>query len=278
MMPLGTYHTHTNLCDGKDSAEQMLLRAIELGCSEYGFSGHIYSAGDEDWCMSRESMAEYRREVLRLREKYRDRIKVYLGIEYDFLSDEPTEGYDYVIGSVHTLLKNGLRAEVDSGTYESRLENINRAWGGDPYAFVEDYFEAVAGLYERSRCDIIGHFDVVCKYNEKESMFDEGHPRYRAAALTALDRIMQTPAVLEFNTGGTFRGYRSNFYPDGFILERIAEYGRPMIINSDTHGTDSVLFGFEEAARVLDRYGIEYYRSLDELLKDTRAGRGRSRD
>lgn len=272
MTPRSTYHTHTDFCDGKNTAEQMLTRAIELGCTEYGFSGHIYTVGEEDWCMSREGTEAYRREVLRLREMYGDKIKVYLGVEYDLLSDEPVEGYDYVIGSVHALMKNGVRADVDGGTYEMRLENINKLWGGDPYAFAEDYFKATTQLYARCRCDIIGHLDIVCKFNEKEKMFDERDPRYRSAALAALDEIMKTPSVIEFNTGGVFRAYRSNFYPDGFLLERIAEYGRPMVINSDTHSTDSVLFGFEEAARMLDRYGIDYYYSLDDLLKTTRSG------
>lgn len=272
MIPRATYHTHTDLCDGKSSAEQMLVSAIEAGCREYGFSGHVYAAGAEEWCMSRDATEQYRREVLRLGEKYKERIRVYLGIEYDYLSDEPTDGYDYVIGSVHALMKNGVRADVDGGTYEYRLGNINRLWGGDPYAYVEDYYRAVGELYSRCRCDIIGHFDIVCKFNERERMFDEGHPRYRAAALTALDKIMSTPAVLEFNTGGVYRGYRSSFYPADFILERIAERGRPMIINSDAHDTDSVLFGIEDAARRLDEFGIKYYLSLDALLNDTRGG------
>ncbi len=264
-MSVSVYHTHTTFCDGKHTAEEMLLRAIELGCPEYGFSGHSYCEGDEDWCMSQEGEEEYRAEILRLREKYKDKIKVHLGIERDYLAPPPREPYDYVIGSVHTLVKNAVRATVDGGTYEERLSNIKTLWDGDPYSFVEDYFEAVGNLYEKLKPDIIGHFDIVCKFNEQERMFDENHPRYRAAATKALDKLLKTPATLEFNTGAVYRGYKTGFYPADFILERIAEAGRPMIISSDAHDVYSVLFGFDEAVKKLDSYGIKGITSLDEL-------------
>ncbi len=270
-MKLSSYHTHTTFCDGKNTAEEMLLRAIKLGCPEYGFSGHGYSAGDEDWCMSKNGQELYKKEVLRLKEKYKDKIKIYIGVEHDYLSRESTEPYDYVIGSVHTILKNGVRAEVDGGTYEKRKENIKALWGADPYAFVEDYFAAIGRIYEKHRPDIIGHFDIVCKFNEKEHMFDENHPRYKAAACLALDKLLLTPAVIEFNTGAVYRGYKSDFYPADFLLRRIAESGKPMLITSDAHDTESVLFEFEQAQKKLDTYGIKYLTSMEDVLKITRA-------
>ena len=269
-MRLSTYHTHTSFCDGKNTAEQMLLRAIELGCPEYGFSGHSYTPGDEDWCMSREGTELYRREVLRLKEKYKDKIRVYLGIEADSLSEEPLSDYDYVIGSVHTLVKNGVRASVDGGTYETHIANINDLWGGDAYAYVEAYYGEISEIYAKTRCDVIGHFDIVCKFNEKEHLFDESHPRYIKAATDALDKLLLTPAVLEFNTGGVYRGYKTDFYPANFLLERIAEAKKPMLITSDTHCTDSLLFGYERAAKILDGFGIKYFESMSDVLKLTR--------
>ncbi len=269
---LSSYHTHTAFCDGKSTAEEMLLRAIELGCPEYGFSGHVYTKGDEEWCMSKDGEEAYRAEILRLKDKYKDKIKVYLGIEYDILSEESCDMYDYVIGSVHTLVKDGVRAEVDGGTYESRAEKIKRLWAGDPYAFAEDYFSAIGGIYERVKPDIIGHFDIVCKFNQRERMFDESHPRYRAAAKAALDRLLLTPAVIEFNTGGVYRGYRSDFYPADFLLERIADAKKSVLITSDAHNRDSILFGFEKAVKKLDEFGIKYLTSMSEVLKITRNG------
>ena len=71
---------------------------------------------------------------------------------------------------------------------------------------------------------------------------------------------------MEFNTGGVYRGYRKDFYPADFLLERIAEAKRPMLISSDAHDTSSILFGYERAAKILEGYGIRYFDSMEDLL------------
>ena len=35
-------HTHGTLCDGRDDYESTVLRAMELGFTSIGFSGHSY--------------------------------------------------------------------------------------------------------------------------------------------------------------------------------------------------------------------------------------------
>ena len=37
-MSLSNFHTHTSLCDGKDSIRDIVEKAIELGCDKIGFS------------------------------------------------------------------------------------------------------------------------------------------------------------------------------------------------------------------------------------------------
>ena len=51
----------------------------------------------------------------------------------DLFSDLPVEGYDYVIGSVHYVLKDGQYLSVDESR-ESFLEHVQRFFGGDFYA------------------------------------------------------------------------------------------------------------------------------------------------
>ena len=45
MIPRFNLHTHTIRCDGKNTAEEMVLAAIELGCEGIGFSGHTHIEG-----------------------------------------------------------------------------------------------------------------------------------------------------------------------------------------------------------------------------------------
>ena len=107
MTPKCNLHTHTDFCDGKNSAEEMVIAAIEAGCRTLGFSGHSFEFGT-DWCMSEEGTRNYRDEVKRLKKKYADKIEILLGVEYDYFSEIDTREYDYVIGSVHYVLKNGV--------------------------------------------------------------------------------------------------------------------------------------------------------------------------
>ena len=112
-MTPSNFHTHTHFCDGKNTPEELVLEAIRLGCPKLGFSGHSYTFFDESYCMSQTGTQEYIRQVRALKEKYADRIQILLGVEQDYFSDTSTEGYDYVLGSVHYVLKNGCYLAVD---------------------------------------------------------------------------------------------------------------------------------------------------------------------
>ncbi len=238
------YHTHTCYCDGKHTPEEMVKEAIRLGCPELGFSGHSYTAFDEGPCMSKEGTRAYITEVRRLQEKYAERIKILLGIEQDYYSEEPTDGYDYVIGSVHYVKKNGVYLAVDHSR-ESQIENVKRFYGGDFYGFIEDYYELAADVYRKTKCQIIGHFDLVTKFNQDGDLFNIQHPRYQAAAKQALEALLDAPAVLEVNTGAISRGYTTEPYPAKDILDRWLAAGKEIIFSSDCHSKDHLLFGYE---------------------------------
>lgn len=53
-------HTHTTFCDGKNTAEEMILAALELGMDSLGFSGHSPLEG-ECWAMDPADVPRYRR-------------------------------------------------------------------------------------------------------------------------------------------------------------------------------------------------------------------------
>ena len=107
------FHIHTTFCDGTDSAEDIVREAIRKKMKRLGFSGHSYTFFDESYCMSKSGTEEYKAEINRLKEEYRADIDILCGIEQDFYSKEPTDGYDYVIGSVHYIKKNGEYFPVD---------------------------------------------------------------------------------------------------------------------------------------------------------------------
>ena len=242
MIP-SNYHTHTCFCDGKNTPEEMVLEAIRLGCPELGFSGHSYTFFDESYCMSRENTKAYVAAVRQVQQKYSDKIKIWLGIEQDYYSGESTDGYDYVVGSVHYVKKDGVYLSVDSSR-NGLINSVQTFYGGDFYSFIEDYYKAVADVYRKTKCQIIGHFDLVTKFNKDGSLFDTQHPRYQAAAQKALDALLEADAVLEVNTGAISRGYTTEPYPAKDILSRWRAAGKKIIFSSDCHSREHLLFGY----------------------------------
>ena len=100
-------------------------------------------------------------------------------------------------------------------------------------------------MARKTECDIIGHFDLVSKFNEKQGWFDEGHPRYTAAWRKAADALLRTGKPFEINTGAISRGYRTDAYPARPIREYIRQRGGRLILSSDAHRKEHIAFAFE---------------------------------
>lgn len=263
-MSLSSYHTHSTYSDGKNTLEEMVLSAIEKGCREIGFSDHAPMQFRCDWSARAEEIENYKKEVVALKEKYKGKIDIFLGIEQDYYST-PASGYDYIIGSVHFVYKDGEYIPVDISADEVKAY-IDRLYGGDVYGYCEDYFKLVKDIYSVTKCQIIGHFDLVTKFNERMPLIDINHPRYIKAVDNALESLLKTNAILEVNTGAISRGYRTTPYPDERTMEIIAKSGKPFVITSDTHNKDTVTFNFEEQEKALSKKGYKYIKSLNEIL------------
>ena len=54
MFPKLNFHTHTKYCDGKNTTAEMVERAVALGFSALGFSGHAYTPPEPEYSMSHE--------------------------------------------------------------------------------------------------------------------------------------------------------------------------------------------------------------------------------
>ena len=264
-MSLSSYHTHSTYSDGKSTLEEMVQSAIEQGCEEIGFSDHAPMSFRCDWSARAEKIESYKKEVNELKEKYKGKIKIFLGIEQDYFST-PAEGYDYIIGSVHFVYKDGEYIPVDISAEEVK-SYIDRLYGGDVYGYCEDYFKLVKDIYKVTECQIIGHFDLVTKFNERMPLIDINHPRYVKAVDDALEALLDTPAIFEVNTGAISREYRTTPYPDDRTMEIIAKKGKEFVITSDTHHRDTVTFNFAEQEKALTEKGYKYIKSLGAILK-----------
>lgn len=251
-------HNHCSLCDGVDTLEDMTLAAIALGLDTIGFSPHSNVAFDEQYCMSVSATQTYGEELKRLNGVYGNRIEIFGGIEQDFYSQMPTSGYAFVIGSVHFVRQNGRYCEVDLSK-DASLSNIQTCFCADAYAYTEAYYETVAQFAGREDVDIIGHFDVVTKFNENNAMFDEQSARYYGPALDAMRELVNAGKIFEMNSGAVSRGYRSSPYISVPLLKELHRMGGRVTLSADAHRTKHILYLFDEMADLLKACGFEEF-------------------
>lgn len=240
-MILSDFHIHSSFSDGNNTPEEMVKKAIEKGMQEIGFSDHSYTFFDERYCMPKDN-SEYFKTISALKKKYCDKINIYCGIEQDFYSSQPTNQYDYIIGSVHYVKMGNYYIPVDESLTDFKSKT-DKYFSGDPISFAEEYFNTVANVIDKTNADIIGHFDLISKFNSV-NLFDETDKRYVAAWKNAVDKLLKYNKPFEINTGAISRGYKDFPYPSENIINYIKANGGRFILSSDAHSTDGICFEF----------------------------------
>ena len=262
-------HTHSVLCDGKSTLAEMAAAARAAGVLYFGATGHSPTppGTDVDSALPPE-LAPYFVELRRLRSLWDGQMEVLIGLEWDSVSaGAPPACLDYRIGSVHYVRdrRTGAYHAVD-WTPERLVACRDEAFGGDMCAVAEAYYEAVAAAAAEGP-EILGHIDLITKFNDGGALFDEADPRYRRAALDALHRADPERTLLEINTGAVSRGWRRTPYPAPFLLREWRAMGGEIVITSDSHSADTVLFGYDLAVALADAAGY------DRSMTLTRSGR-----
>lgn len=255
-------HTHTSFCDGANTPEEIVLAAIEAGMDTVGFSGHSFTPIDTSYCMSEEGTDAYVKEIERLSEIYGDRINILCGIEMDLYGKRPKHVFDYIIGSVHYVCLGGEYCVVDMNA-EAQREAIRTHCAENPYRYVRAYFENVASLPDTlPQCDVIGHLDLVTKFNGDGSIFDENDPRFLSPAFDAIDHLVERGMMIEINTGAISRGYRKTPYPTFQLLRHIARRRGRVTLSSDAHRKEHLMSGFSNAVGYLRVAGFSEVYSM----------------
>lgn len=254
------FHTHTTFCDGKSTPEEIVLAAIDLGFKAIGFSGHGYTPFDTRYCMK--DTDGYLAEIARLRERYRGRIRILAGVEEDALAPVDRGRFQYLIGSSHYLTVGGRHLPVDSGMdcFRACLE----ACGGDILTLAETYYSSFCRYIRVRLPDIIGHFDLITKYDEVGEPLFRDHVAYNRLARHYAAEAAGSGCVFEVNTGAISRGYRTTAYPSEDILYLLRREDARLILSSDSHRADTLNTHFEECVRHLIDIGFRRVFTLSE--------------
>lgn len=254
-------HTHTSYCDGADTPEEMAREAWARGFSAIGFSGHSYVPFDLECCMNEEETKAYRAEVMRLKNEYRGKMEIFLGLEQDYYAPKPKEPYDYRIGSVHYLLVDGTYYPVDLDA-ETLEQLCSVHFKGDFDLLAEQYFSTVSKVVEKTNCEIIGHLDLISKFFDR--MGYQPSEKYLKAAKEAVHVLAEYQKPFEINVGAMTRGYRKVPYPSEEILREIKKAGGSIVINGDCHQKQCLGKYLPEAAVFAKKCGFESRQILTE--------------
>lgn len=263
MSYLQNLHTHSTFCDGVNTPKEMIIAALDKKFDSIGFSGHSYMHYAPEHGMSLAGTEKYKREISNLKEKYKQQISIYCGLELDMYSEVDIDNYDYIIGSVHYFHINGQYVGFDRS--EEVVKNIiDKYFAGDGMKYARAYYEEVMKLTELEHIDIVGHFDLITKHSEKEQFFDEESLEYKNCVREAIAVISEKTKLFELNTGAIARGYRKTPYLTPYILKELKMRGCGIVISSDCHDSRYLDCYFKQAFGLLKVCGFDEYYVLKE--------------
>lgn len=231
------WHTHTSRCGhAKGSDEEYVLSAIKAGIKRLGFSDHapypnVYNDG---FRMYYEDLPGYIESIRQLKEKYKNQIEVYLGLEIDYCEEhidtliQYRKEFDYLIIGQH-----GVKLDDDSSYLIKDKEGLKK------------YCDIIERACEKGLVDCIAHPDV-CMWS---------YPKIDEHAIDAARRIADIAhkykVPVEANCGsGVFRGAKKYedciryAYPTEAFFKEFAKKDNEVIIGLDIH--DPQLFGTDE--------------------------------
>jgi len=249
------YHTHTNWCDGKDSPRAMIQAAVAKGFETIGFSSHaMLPEGEDEGVLTAEELPRYAKEIRHLAEEYKGQIRVLCGVEADYVPGEANPDRatyaaiapDYIIGSIHFIkAPDGAVFAVDH-TPQILTDGIRDHFGGSVEAFVRAYYHQVREMVQNFDFDIVGHLDLVRKFNVKHPYFKEGDDWYREEIGKTAAVVAKSGKLVEVNTGAVVRGWMDDVYPSSEFREMLRTRGVRFILSSDAHAADGLDGAFEK--------------------------------
>lgn len=255
------YHIHTSRCGhAEGSMVEYVCRARDLALKQIGFADHLPLLTKQDMTLTMpvEQLDGYVQEIEQLREEFPD-IGIKTGIEADYLPGMERDtaqlinsyGFDYVIGSVHFIDGWGF----DDSRYLEGYENR------DIYEIYEEYFGLVAGAARSGLFDVIGHLDLIKKYNFKP---DRDITDLVEGTIAA---IKEAGICIEINTGG-LRKPTGEMYPGHEILRRCFNAGIPITLGSDAHSPNQVGMDFDMAIAVAKQAGYDRLAVFNKRERD----------
>jgi len=251
--------------------EEVVESAVRAGFSIYGLSEHAPRYRAEDLFPDESDLGvgdlaqmfeDYVEKAQALRARHAGRLELLIGFESEVL---PPQGwleqmrelrrrhpeFDYVVGSVHHL---------DGASIDMHPKLTAKVAGkvGGKEALERLYFEQVAEMVEQLRPEIVGHFDLIRKFEGAGASFG---PESWKHIERALEVIRAVGAVLDVNAAPVRRKL-GRVYPLPPLLARACEMEIPVTLGDDSHGPAEVGVGLDACLQAIQQAG---YRRIHYL-------------
>jgi histidinol-phosphatase (PHP family) len=256
----------------KSTLLEVVERACELGFTHYGLSEHCPRFREQDLYSDERDLSvddlramftAYTKEAFELRERFADKLEIVVGLETERLPPgqwparmrelRASGPFEYMVGSVHDI--DGVWVDFNAETTNALAEQL----GGRSVLHVR-YFEAVTEMVRTLKPEVVGHLDLVRKFDGPEASIE---PAARPHVEAALEAARDAGTALDVNCGAHRRGL-SPVYPLPWILERACQMGVKVTLGDDSHGVSTVGVGLEHSLRAIADAG---YRELHYLTR-----------
>lgn len=246
------YHTHTTRCmHAKGTDEEYVLAAIEAGFDEIGFADHSpwpFDGYVSHMRMHENELEDYCNSINALKEKYKDKISIKLGLECEYFPKYfpwlkemiKKHGIDYIILGHH------FSKDEPGCLYNGDMTEPEQL-----YNFRDDLIEAMdTGMFA-----YIAHPDI---FMRGYPVFDE---HCGIIARQIIEKAIETNTPLEYNLLGFSHsivdGKQGYPYPDFWKL--ISEMKPPVTMGIDAHSPAAYLDKelFERGLTNLDSLGLK---------------------
>ncbi len=273
------YHTHSFFCDGAEEPEAYIVEAIEKGFTHLGFSGHAPVPFENRFAIKEEKLGEYCQTIHQLTTKYKSQIKIFLGLEADYIPDV-TKSFsslkkdyeiDYIIGSVHLVKpedRNDNAWFIDGSKIEMYDEGLQEFFDGDIQKAVKTFFDQTNQMILNEKPDVIGHFDKI-KMNNKERFFSEKDLWYQNLLMETMNLIKQENCICEINSRGIYKNRYPDYYPSQSLWKELQKRDIPIMIATDAHNPKELNLLYGETVELLQDTGFSEVSYFDNGWKTT---------
>jgi histidinol-phosphatase (PHP family) len=252
------HHTHTTGSDGNLKPEELVKLAIKKKFDVLGITDHysippgFRNSDNEDYeYYSKEHYGEIRK----LQKKYKDKIKIEVNVEFDWIKDYANwikkealkRTYDLRFVSIHYLEDGDRKVPLD-WKEEGFLDSVR--YFGSVKKVVKWYYKNLRQAVKSGCFDVVSHLDIIKIWNKNKKFFDDGESWYKKEVLKTLDLISRKKMKLDLNSAGLRKPCKEQ-YPAEWIVGEAKKRNIPLLIGTDAHKVDELESGLGNIQKLI---------------------------